>query len=47
VLNSGVSVAEVAEVVDVSRSEKCSGGKRMDGGITPLGQVSLRFVLGN
>lgn len=36
VLNGGVSVPKVAEVVDIAWGQKCTGGERVDGGITPL-----------
>jgi hypothetical protein len=35
-LNGRVTVSEVAEVVDVTRGEENTGGKGMDGSITPL-----------
>ena len=36
VLNSGVSVAEVAEVMDILHSEEDTGSQGMNGCITPL-----------
>jgi hypothetical protein len=40
-LNGGMSVAKVPEVVNVSWCEKSSGGKRMNRCITPLSMVSV------
>lgn len=36
VLNRGVAVAKVAEVMDIARGEESTGGKGVDGCITPL-----------
>lgn len=41
VLDSGVSVSKVTEVVDVARGEEGAGCQGVDGGITPLSSVSL------
>lgn len=35
-LDGGVSVPKVAEVVDVARGQQSTGGERVDGRITPL-----------
>jgi len=35
-LDGGMSVSKVAEIVDVARGEKRTGGKRVDRGVTPL-----------
>lgn len=40
VLDGGVSVTEVTEVVDLRGGEQGAGGEGVDGCVTPLGQVS-------
>lgn len=46
VLDRGVSVAEVAEVVDVLRAEEDAGGEGVDGRVAPLGSMSVYMVSG-
>jgi hypothetical protein len=37
-LNGSVPVAEVTEVMDITRREESTGGERVNGSITPLVQ---------